>query len=116
LTVYADTSFLVSLYVLDTHSVAARRGLSSRPRLWVTPLHRAELAHAVEGLAFQDSISRQIADEVYKDFKTDLEDGVWAQVDIPDLAFEICAQLARRPQHAWETARLIRYTSQAHLN
>jgi predicted nucleic acid-binding protein len=33
---------------------------------------------------------------LYRDFERDRAGGVWVEVNFPELAFEVCAQLARR--------------------
>lgn len=93
---YADSSFLVSLYVEGTHSPAADRLMASHPRPWLTPLHRAEWAHAIERQVFQKVLSRRDARELHAQFEKDRADGVWADAGLPELALEVCAQLARR--------------------
>ena len=96
MSVYADTSFLVSLYIEDRHSGEAQRRITSKPLLLVTPLHRAEWVHAVEQHIFRGHISPHEAREVYEDFEEDESAGLWARVDLPPGAFERCAELARR--------------------
>lgn len=96
MSVYADTSFLVSLYLEDSHSSEADRLMASHARPWLTPLHRAEWAHAIERQVFQKLLSRHEAREIYAQFEKDFEDWVWAGVALPEQAFELCAQLARR--------------------
>jgi predicted nucleic acid-binding protein len=96
LSTYADTSFLVSLYLSDSHSAEAQARMVSKPVLWLTPLHRAEWTHAVEQHIFQGHLSLREAQRVYADFDADRGAGVWVEVNLPELAFEVCAQLARR--------------------
>jgi predicted nucleic acid-binding protein len=96
LSVYADTSFLVSLYISDRHSPEAQRLIAVQPILWLTPLHRAELAHAVQQHVFRRQLLASEARRVYADFEEDWAAGLWAEVDLPERAFEICSELARR--------------------
>jgi predicted nucleic acid-binding protein len=96
LNVYADTSLLVSLYLPDQHSQEARRRMSQKPSVWLTPLHRAEWAHAVAQHVFQNKISSQQAQQVYKDFETDRAASLWIEVELPEMTFEACVSLARR--------------------
>lgn len=96
MSIYVDTSFLVSLYVTDSHSVEAVQRMASRPNCWLTPLHRAEWAHAVERHVFQGHLSTREVQKLYVDFDQDRAGGVWVEVSLPELAFEVCAQLARR--------------------
>ena len=47
LTVYADTSFFVSLYLEDRHSKNAGQLIDSGGRVWCTPFDRVECTPAV---------------------------------------------------------------------
>ena len=96
MSVYADTSFLVSLYISDRHSPEAQRRIAVQPILWLTPLHRAELAHAVEQHVFRRQLLASEARRAYADFEEDRAAGLWAEVDLPERAFEVCSELARR--------------------
>ena len=57
MTTYADTSFIVSVYVQDGHSAAAQELMDSNPRLWFSPLHLAESFHAIARQVFYRRIS-----------------------------------------------------------
>ena len=96
MTIYADTSFFVSLYLPDRHSEEARRRVAERPRIWLTPLHRAEWGHAVAQHVFQGKISARESQRVYTDFEHDRKADLWVEVDLPEMVFETCAALARR--------------------
>jgi predicted nucleic acid-binding protein len=96
LTVYADTSFFVSLYVPDRHSMEAQRRIGSRPLLWLTPLHRAEWTHAIVQHVFQRKMSAVEAQRVYRDLERDRTSGLWLEIDLPEVALEICVDLAHR--------------------
>jgi predicted nucleic acid-binding protein len=96
LTVYADTSFFVSLYGSDVHSSAARRLISSHPVVWFTPLHQAEWLHAIGQHIFRCELSAAEALQVQRDLDNDRASGLWKETSLPEMAFEICAELARR--------------------
>lgn len=96
MSVYADTSVIVSLYLEDTHSSEADRLIASYPRPWLTPLHRAEWAHAIERQVFQKVLSRREAREIHAEFEKDRAGGIWVEATLPDSAFELCTELARR--------------------
>jgi predicted nucleic acid-binding protein len=96
LSIYADTSFLVSLYISNRHSAEAQHLIALQPVLWLTPLHRAELAHSVEQHVFRRQILAAEGQRAYADFEEDRAVGLWAEVDLPERAFEVCAELARR--------------------
>jgi predicted nucleic acid-binding protein len=96
LSIYADTSFLVSLYIPDKHSPHVERQMASNPAVWLTPLHVAEWTHAVEQQVFRRVASRSEADLVYERFQQHRDSNLWIEVALPESAFELCAQLARR--------------------
>ncbi len=96
LTIYADTSFFVSLYLTDRHTAQVERRLSSRPSLWMTPLHVAEWAHAVEQHVFRKAISRSEADRLAQRFQEHRTQNLWREAPLPDRVFEVCADLAQR--------------------
>ncbi|MGA2204415.1 MAG: type II toxin-antitoxin system VapC family toxin [Terriglobales bacterium] len=98
LTIYADTSFFVSLYLTDRHTAEVERRLRSRPSLWMTPLHVAEWTHAIEQHVFRKSISRSEADRLLQRFQEHRAQNLWREAPMPDRAFEVCAHLAH--QHA----------------
>ena len=98
MSIYADSSFFVSLYIPDEHSSAAGRLLRQHARIWLTPLHRAEWAHAVARRLFQRDISGREAQTIYDNFERDREARFWVEVSLPEMAFERCIQLAK--QHA----------------
>ena len=98
MSVYADSSFFVSLYVSDIHTPEVERRLLAAPVLWLTPLHRAEFAHAIEQHVFRGAASRSEADRLIQKFQQHRSQGLWMEAAVPEHAFEVCAQLAR--QHA----------------
>jgi len=96
LSIYADSSFLVSLYVTDQHSSLSRQRVLTVPGLWLTPLHRAEWAHAIGQHVFRGILSPNQANQLHHQLEEDKSTGVWVQIDIPENALEVCADLARR--------------------
>ena len=96
MSVYADSSFFGSLYLQDANSHEAWRRMSSHPRLWLTPLNRVELAHAVAQGVFRDVISNDEARLIYLEFDIDRGRGLWVQVPMPDNAFDTCVRLAQQ--------------------
>lgn len=95
-TIYADTSFFVSLYLPDRHTSEVERRLGSRPSLWMTPLHVAECTHAIEQHVFRKAITRSEADRALQRFHEYRGQNLWKEAPLPDRAFEVCAQLAQR--------------------
>jgi predicted nucleic acid-binding protein len=96
LTAYADTSVLVSLYVWDSNSLAAKDLMKSRPAVCFTPFHLAECLHAVAQQVFQGRILPDKAESAYDDLNRDLKAGIWIETQVPETAFRLCADLARR--------------------
>jgi predicted nucleic acid-binding protein len=96
LTIYADTSFFVSLYVEDRHSAATEEMMSSNPGVWFTPLHYAEWTHAIAQQVFHGKLSAVAADQVYRGLERDRTGALWAEAAMPLQAFELCADLARK--------------------
>ncbi len=96
MSVYADTSFLVSLYLPDPHSVEAERLMASSRGVWLTPLNVAEWTHAIEQQVFRKASTRAQADLVHNRFAQHRASGMWMEVSVPDTAFTLCATLALR--------------------
>jgi len=92
--IYADTSFFVSLYLPDRHSEEAHTRVAERPEIWLTPLHRAEWAHAIAQHVFQRRISAREAQQVYRSFELDRRNNVWVETSLPDMTFETCVRIA----------------------
>ena len=92
--IYPDTSFLVSLYLMDRHSAKAEALSGSNPTFCVTPLHSAEWTHAIEQHVFRGTLSGEHAQRLHRSFASDCNEA-WIQLSIPDSAFERCSVLAR---------------------
>jgi len=95
-TIYADTSFFVSLFLPDRHTSEVERRLSSRPSLWMTPLHVAEWTHAIEQHVFRKAITRSEADRALQQFHEFRARHLWKEAALPDGVFTVCAQLGLR--------------------
>jgi predicted nucleic acid-binding protein len=96
LTIYADTSFFVSLYVKDAHSNAADRMLGSGERPPITPLHIAEWTHAIAQQVFRRQMTIAEADRLNRDLQDDCVTRIWQTISVPETALELCADLGRR--------------------
>jgi predicted nucleic acid-binding protein len=96
LIVYADSSFIVSLYIQSQHSVSADALLRQEPQIFLTPLILAEWAHAVAGQVFRGQLSALDAQRIGVLFDNDLKGSLWLTVAMPERAFDLCADLARR--------------------
>jgi predicted nucleic acid-binding protein len=96
LSVYLDSSFVVSLYLTDSHSPDARQRVQAALPYALTPLHLAEWAHALGQHEFRGLLTPEMARAMYAQFVADQASGLWSATGLPDHAFELCADLARR--------------------
>ncbi len=95
MTGYADTSFLVSLYLPDVNSPSAWAAMKSQPGLLITPLHELELVNAVELAVFRRMISRTQAKSVLRNFELD-RGSVFALTPLPIESYARAERIARR--------------------
>jgi predicted nucleic acid-binding protein len=97
LSAYADTSFLVSLYVFDTNSelAAARMSRVELP-IVSTPFGELEIANAISLRHFRRELNITEAKAAYSLFQKDVEGGVIQIKPIPNTVFEGARQIARR--------------------
>jgi predicted nucleic acid-binding protein len=97
LSAYADTSFLVSLYVFDTNSALAAARMS-RVELPIvsTPFGELEIANAISLRHFRRELNITEAKAAYSLFQKDVEGGVIQIKPIPNTVFEGARQIARR--------------------
>jgi predicted nucleic acid-binding protein len=93
---YADSSFLVSMYLTDQHSSEARRRAVSASRLSCTPLQFAEWAHVLAQHVFRGKLNSTDVAGLERAFQDDITAGIWQKEPLPERAFDICADLARR--------------------
>ncbi|MGH9394165.1 MAG: PIN domain-containing protein [Terriglobales bacterium] len=95
---YADTSVFIAIYLPDNRR---RQGIARlvrdfQPRFWLTPLHRAELSHAVYEQVGNKKLSANEARQVIAHFERDCLHGRWREVRMPDAAMTGCMALARK--------------------
>jgi predicted nucleic acid-binding protein len=73
---YADTSFLVSLYVDDDHTEIANAWVKRRvDSLPFTPLHRHEFRNAIRAAVWRQQIDRAERGQVFRQMEGDLKAG-----------------------------------------
>jgi predicted nucleic acid-binding protein len=96
LSVYADSSFVVSLYMDDAHSIEAQRRMATHPQVWLLPLHRVEWVHVIAQHVFRNEISPNEAAQFHSAFEADRKLGLYSERPMPDLAFERAIELGRR--------------------
>jgi len=66
------------------------------PPLILTSLHRAEWAHALSQHQFRGTLTADTARRANSQFVSDEAAGLWREVPLPENAFDLCADLARR--------------------
>jgi predicted nucleic acid-binding protein len=96
LNIYADSSFFVSPYVQDSHKNDFLKRIASQPAIWLTPLHRAEVANAISLHVFLKSLKSDAAANAWSEFQRDILAAVWISVDLPARAWETCIDLGLR--------------------
>jgi predicted nucleic acid-binding protein len=96
LKIYADSSFLVSIYVQDTHTPEALRRMALQPSVWFTPLNRAEIAHAIHQFVFRRSLTAHEAKRSWSEFEHDSTQGIWVPVNLPERTWETSIDLVKR--------------------
>ncbi len=94
--VYADSSFLVSLYTIESHSAEARRRMASGPSVLLTPLNRVESAHAFSFQIYRSRIVETEANNLWQQFEQDCREGVWTRVGLPERAWQTSIALAHK--------------------
>ena len=81
---YADTSFLVRIYLTQSDSQKALAYMRDfRDPLPFTPLHRHELRNAIRLAVFRKEIETERCKSAFADIESDLEEGILAHVPIP---------------------------------
>lgn len=93
---YADTSFLVSLYIADANSASAARVMQSKAALLLTPLGELELVNALELALFRRQLTASELRASQAAFRQDIEGGVYSLQPIPPAAFVLATRIARR--------------------
>jgi len=96
LTIYVDSSVLVSNYAGDAHSAEADRRMSAAPTVWLTPLNRAEFANALYQQVFRCRFSAAEAKRAWNSFQQDCVRGIWIPVNLPEKIWDTSILLAER--------------------
>ncbi len=97
MSVYADTSFLVSLYVRDRNSAraSARLRQTSLP-ICLTPLVETEIANAFYLRIFRKEARQEQIRNSLELFRKDMHDGVFESRTLSDEIFQQARQIATR--------------------
>jgi predicted nucleic acid-binding protein len=95
--VYADTSFLASLYFLDVHSAEAeQRVRQTSPIIFFTPLSELELVNALQLRVFRGEASANEIRAAKGDIEKDLSNGVFDTVPMPRDSYELALRFAAK--------------------
>ena len=94
--VYPDTSLLLPLYLIDSHTTQALQRLALRPVVLISPFHRAELTNAIYQQVFRGEISAAEARIAASNFERDCENGIFQSVELPERLFVDCVHIAER--------------------
>jgi predicted nucleic acid-binding protein len=94
--IYADSSFLISIYALDVHTPEALRRIAAKPTIWLTPFHETEIAHAISQGVYRGRITAKQADFASRSLASDSAAGLWLRIDFPTAAFQTSIAMARR--------------------
>jgi predicted nucleic acid-binding protein len=107
LIIYADTSFLASLYIPGTHTSAALAVVRPlRTPLVVTLLGELEFANALALRAFRKELTSSESASVFAHFRKDILDGIFRVSPLPHGAFERAIQLSQKHSSRIETRTL----------
>jgi len=97
LSAYADTSFLVSLYVLDANSaLAAARMEQAKLPILLTPFGELELTNAISLRLFRRELPSSKVKAAQVLVRKDFSDGVLLLKPLPEGLFDRAMQMARR--------------------
>jgi predicted nucleic acid-binding protein len=97
LSAYADTSFLVSLYILDTNSPEAALRMQRMPLpVIVTPFGELELANALQLRLFRRELPAAKTRAAFAVFRHDVATGVLAITPMPDEVYGQARLLAQK--------------------
>jgi len=97
LKVYADPSFIVSLYSPDANSAAASHIMQALPAdRFVTTFGELEVVNAMGLRVFRKEVSPSQAHSSLSEFEKDLRDGIFQIRELTDAILERAHQLSRQ--------------------
>jgi len=70
--------------------------MSAVPSVWVTPLNRTELAHALQQYVFRKQLSAFEAQRAWSEFQQDCARGIWIPIGLPERIWETSITLAQK--------------------
>jgi predicted nucleic acid-binding protein len=114
LSAYADTSFLVSLYILDSNSArAATQMKQAKLPMLLTSLGELELTNALALRFFRKELLRSRMKAAHTLLRKDIEGGILVPKPLSAAMFEKAKQIARRrtPQLGTRTLDVLHVAS-----
>src|SRR5262245_40240641 len=97
MSLYADTSFLFSLYLPDAHSDEATRILQHADvPIWLTPLSELELTNAFQLRRYRHEMSTADIRGAEKAFRSDINHGIYILKSLSASIWERADRLVRR--------------------
>lgn len=97
MSVYADTSFVASLYMPDVHAARATAIVTELGvSLWINSLLEVELCNAIELRVHRKWITLHAAQMAHNDFAEDIRKGVVTLHPLSHATFEEAKRLSRR--------------------
>ena len=94
---YADTSFLVSLYVLDSNSaLAAEQMKHIKLPVWLTPFGEVELVNALYLRLFRRELLRSQVNTAHSLLTRDIQDGVFATKPLMSAVYARAKLISRK--------------------
>jgi hypothetical protein len=97
LKIYADPSFIVSLYSPDANSIAAARSMQAfSGERFLTTFGELEVVNAMGLRIFRKEVLPAQAQSSLLEFENDLRDGVFQLRGLPDSILERARQLSRQ--------------------
>lgn len=97
MTIYADPSFVVSLYIPDANSAAALRTMqASSGNRFVTALCELEIVNAFGLRVFRKQATPVEANSALINFEKDLREGLFQLRGLPERLFERARQLSQQ--------------------
>jgi len=107
LKVYADSSFLVSLYTLDIHSARAAAGVRRfSSGLMLTPLAELELTNALGLRVFRKELSIAEIAEAQAELQSHINEGFYNVVGMPATVYDLARRIALKRTAAIGTRTL----------
>lgn len=95
--VYADTSFLISLYTLHANSAVAGQTMrASTGERYVTVFGELEVINALELRVFRKELSPSQVQSSLNDFEQDMRDGILLLRPLSEQVFEQARHLSRQ--------------------